>query len=88
MAFQQEETRWLAVSGASNMRDVGGLPTADGKRHVRWRRLLRSDELSALTADDWAMLVRLDIQHVCDLRHGNKQAVFPISPPADVVLRS
>lgn len=63
-------SRWVHVSGAENMRDLGGLPTRDG-RQVQPRRLLRSDSLQALTAEDVRHLVdELDVRAVADLRTG------------------
>jgi protein-tyrosine phosphatase len=56
------------LDGAFNFRDLGGLPTLDG-RHVRRRRLFRSDTLQALSERDVAAL-RDDfgLQVVIDLR--------------------
>ncbi|HKC29724.1 MAG TPA: tyrosine-protein phosphatase [Jatrophihabitans sp.] len=63
-------SRWVDVAGAENMRDLGGLPTADG-RHVQPHRLLRSDSLQALTPEDVRHLVHdLDVRAVADLRTG------------------
>lgn len=59
--------RHIALQGALNFRDFGGYPAADGRR-LRWRRLFRSDRLSALTAADYGVLDGLKIQVVCDLR--------------------
>ena len=41
-------TLWLSLEGAVNVRDVGGLPTRDGRR-VRSGKLIRSDNLQDLT---------------------------------------
>lgn len=50
------------------MRDVGGLPTADG-RTVQPGRLLRSDNLQDLTAEDIRLLIeRHGLTDVVDLR--------------------
>jgi len=60
--------RWLALSGAANARDVGGLPTVDG-RSTRPGVLLRSDNLQDLTPADVALLVdTLKLRTVLDLR--------------------
>ena len=59
--------RHIALQGALNFRDFGGYPTTDGQR-LRWRRLFRSDRLSSLTPEDYALLNDLNIQVVCDLR--------------------
>ena len=56
------------LEGAFNFRDLGGLPTLDGRR-IRHLRLLRSDTLQALSERDAAAL-RDDfgLQVVIDLR--------------------
>ncbi|MFX6949516.1 tyrosine-protein phosphatase, partial [Acinetobacter baumannii] len=43
--------RHLALQGASNFRDLGGYPTADG-RTTRWRHIFRSNHLGHLTPED------------------------------------
>ena len=61
---------WLELDGADNVRDVGGLPTADG-RAVQPGRLIRSDSLQALTPADVRYLVDdLRVRAVADLRTG------------------
>jgi protein-tyrosine phosphatase len=58
---------WLDLTGAYNVRDLGGLPAAGGT--VRPRVLLRGDNLDGLTATDVALL-RDDVglRGVVDLR--------------------
>jgi protein-tyrosine phosphatase len=59
---------WIHLQGAVNVRDVGGLPTADGGETV-YGRLLRSENLQELTADDVARLVgEVGVTTVVDLR--------------------
>ena len=59
---------WIDLEGAVNVRDVGGMPTADGGETV-YRRLLRSENLQELTAEDIALLVdELGVTTVVDLR--------------------
>jgi protein-tyrosine phosphatase len=59
---------WIELQGAVNVRDVGGLPTADGGETV-YRRLLRSENLQELTAEDIALLVdEIGVTTVVDLR--------------------
>ncbi|MFB7663576.1 tyrosine-protein phosphatase [Kitasatospora sp. NPDC056138] len=55
------------LSGVRNFRDVGGLPTADG-RSVRHGRLFRSGHLARATPDDVSALVGLGLRLVIDLR--------------------
>lgn len=60
--------RWVELDGVVNMRDVGGLPTADGG-HIATGRLLRSDNLQDLSDQDVAHLVRdLGVTDIVDLR--------------------
>jgi len=57
------------LSGPSNFRDLGGYRTAAG-RHVRWRRVFRSDALR-LTEDDVSVLRdEVGLRTVVDLRTG------------------
>lgn len=59
---------WIDLEGVANMRDVGGLPTRDG-RTLRRRRLIRSDNLQDLTPSDVRHLVEeLGVTDVVDLR--------------------
>ena len=63
-------SRWIDVDGADNMRDLGGLPTRDG-RVVQPRRLIRSDSLQTLSDADVRHLVDdLEVRAVADLRSG------------------
>ena len=60
--------QWLDLQGAVNVRDVGGLPTVDGRR-TRSRVLLRADNLQDLTPDDVARLLdEHRVRTVVDLR--------------------
>jgi len=59
--------RHLALEGAYNFRDLGGIPTRDGKA-VRWGQVFRSDALANLTSSDYARLNAMGIALVCDLR--------------------
>jgi hypothetical protein len=61
-----------ALTGAFNFRDLGGLPTADGRR-TRPGRLFRSDTLQALTEADVTHLVEsLGVMLVIDLRDSDE----------------
>jgi protein-tyrosine phosphatase len=62
-----EPTRTIDLSGCFNFRDLGGYPTADGRR-IRWRRLFRADGLSRLDAVDCGVLAELGLATVVDLR--------------------
>ncbi len=59
---------WIELEGAANVRDVGGLPTVDGRR-TRPGVLLRADNLQTLTPSDVVELVeRRGLRTVLDLR--------------------
>jgi protein-tyrosine phosphatase len=60
--------RWVRLDGTTNMRDLGGLPTADGGRTVPGR-ILRSDNLQTLSPDDVERLLgEFGLREVIDLR--------------------
>ncbi|KUJ66570.1 protein tyrosine phosphatase [Streptomyces albus subsp. albus] len=85
-----------ALTGVRNFRDVGGLPTADGRR-VRPGVLFRSGHLAHATADDAAFLGGLGLHTVFDFRNaadirlegpdvalpGVRNVNIPLSDPAD-----
>jgi protein-tyrosine phosphatase len=59
---------WIDLEGAVNVRDLGGLPTEDG-RQTAYGRLLRSDNLQDLSPSDIATLVDgIGVTTVVDLR--------------------
>jgi protein tyrosine/serine phosphatase len=61
---------WIDLEGAVNVRDVGGIPLADGGA-IAARRLLRSDNLQDLTPEDVDRLVDdHGVRAVIDLRTG------------------
>lgn len=59
--------RWVDLTGAHNVRDLGGLPTAEG-RWVRTGRVFRSDSLDRCEEADVAQLRARGIAHLVDLR--------------------
>jgi protein-tyrosine phosphatase len=62
-----DDSRILTLEGVSNFRDVGGIPTADG-RILKTGLLFRSDELSQLTRADREKLHALRLKTIIDLR--------------------
>ncbi|MEU8341589.1 Protein tyrosine/serine phosphatase [Actinomadura meyerae] len=61
-------TRWIELDGAVNARDLGGLPTVDG-RTTRRGRVLRSDNLQDLSVADVRLLLDdYALKNVIDLR--------------------
>jgi protein-tyrosine phosphatase len=59
--------RWLALDGAVNVRDVGGMPLARGGA-TRRGVLVRADNLQGLSERDVAELEALGVRLVVDLR--------------------
>ncbi|TDO47579.1 protein tyrosine/serine phosphatase [Kribbella sp. VKM Ac-2571] len=62
--------------GCRNVRDVGGLPTADG-RVVREGVLIRADSLQYLTADGIEAVRRSGVSRILDLRGDGEVAIAP-----------
>jgi protein-tyrosine phosphatase len=69
-------TRELRIATLPNLRDIGGLPTADGGR-VRTGLLFRSTDLSRLDDDGAAALAGLGIRTVFDLRTAGERTGRP-----------
>ncbi|MBU7600676.1 tyrosine-protein phosphatase [Streptomyces sp. P38-E01] len=63
-----------SLTGVRNFRDVGGLPTTDGRR-VREGVLFRSGHLAHATAEDTAFLTGLGLHTVFDFRNAADQAL-------------
>ncbi|MEV6177536.1 tyrosine-protein phosphatase [Streptomyces sp. NPDC052015] len=84
------------LSGVRNFRDVGGLPTVDGRR-VRHGVLFRSGHLAHATDEDAAFLSSLGLHTIFDFRNAADQKLegpdvelpgvrnvnLPLSDPAD-----
>ncbi|MEU6210333.1 tyrosine-protein phosphatase [Streptomyces sp. NPDC047023] len=84
------------LTGVRNFRDVGGLPTSDGRR-VMPGRLFRSGHLAHATETDAEFLASLGLHTVFDFRNGADHALegpdvelpgvrnvnIPLSDPAD-----
>ena len=71
----------LAWDGCKNVRDLGGLKTADG-RTTRRRAIVRSDTPSRLTAEGWAALHSYGIRTIITLRtHGMQEKELDFTPP-------
>ena len=74
-------TRNLEWEPCWNVRDLGGLPTADGA--TRWGALVRADCLGKLTADGRRALVDYGVRTVIDLRGPLELAEDPPAFPGD-----
>jgi protein-tyrosine phosphatase len=63
--------RCLDWDGCYNVRDLGGLPTADG-RETRWGAVVRSEAPDLLTAGGWSALYEHGIRTIIDLRNADE----------------
>lgn len=73
-------TRWIELDGVVNMRDLGGLPTHDG-RSTRDGRLIRSDNLQDLTDADVRQLIEvLHVSDIVDLRSDTERTLTGPGP--------
>ncbi|MEU9732904.1 tyrosine-protein phosphatase [Streptomyces sp. NPDC048002] len=93
---QQVPSTEPELAGVRNFRDVGGLPTVDGRR-VRHGVLFRSGHLAHATAQDAAFLAGLGLHTIFDFRNAADQKLegpdvelagvrnvnLPLSDPAD-----
>jgi protein-tyrosine phosphatase len=61
------DPRWLTLTGAENIRDLGGLPLKTGG-HTRHGVLLRADTLQELTEQDVKLLLDYGLRTIIDLR--------------------
>ena len=78
--------RLIDLDGPDNFRDLGGLPTVDG-RYVRWGHFYRTDKLSELSATDLAYVESLGLATVMDFRSEAERAAAPDVLPQGVDYR-
>jgi len=72
--------RVLVWEGCTNVRDLGGLSTCDG-RTTRWRAIVRSDNPANLTAVGWSALYAYGIRTIISLRtYGKVENELNITP--------
>ena len=73
--------RVLVWDGCTNVRDLGGLRTCDG-RMTRWGAIVRSDTPARLTAAGWSALYAYGIRTIITLRtHGMVEDELNFTPP-------
>ena len=70
------QRRHIQLQGSSNLRDIGGYRTADG-RQVRWGRVFRSGSLWGLTEADWRWMDAHGFALLCDLRSDAERELAP-----------
>lgn len=73
----------IVLTGEDNMRDLGGYESKSGGT-VKYQKLLRSGELSALTDADKEIMTKLGIKQVIDLRTDSEATEKPDSLPAGI----
>lgn len=76
--------RRLTWDGCFNVRDLGGLPTSDG-RLIRHGALVRADKVGGLSADGWAALVAHGVRTIVDLRDPSEHQPDLAPRPAHMV---
>lgn len=76
--------RDLAWEGCFNVRDLGGLPTVDG-RVTLTGRVVRADALDRLTRAGWAALTAYGVRTIIDLRNDDEHGGDLTPRPASVV---
>lgn len=74
--------RTLAWDGCANVRDLGGLPTEDG-RETKLRRIVRADSVRQLSDGGWQAAAGYGIRTVLDLRFHEE---LDADPPGDAPL--
>jgi len=73
-------SRDLVWDGCLNVRDLGGLPTADGEE-TRRGAIVRADSVRLLSADGWRAVVDHGVRTVIDLRGDHEREE---DPPAEL----
>ncbi|SDH01378.1 tyrosine-protein phosphatase [Nonomuraea jiangxiensis] len=79
--------RDLAWDGCHNVRDLGGLPAAGGRR-TRWGAVVRSDTPDRLTPAGWAAAAAHGVRTILDLRRPGEHRAEPgLRPPGMTVVQ-
>ena len=68
--------RTIPVEGASNVRDLGGYETSDG-RQTRWRALFRAADIHHLSPSAQSTLIDAGVRTVIDLRGSRELTEAP-----------
>ena len=75
--------REIPFAKAKNFRDLGGIPTADGRR-VKWGLIYRSGKLDKLSKLDQLQLQNLGLKTVVDFRSDQEVEEEPDNLPAGI----
>ena len=77
--------RQLLWDGCVNVRDLGGIPTEDG-RETRFGAIVRADSVRRLSGAGWEALVDYGVSRIVDLRwHDELEADPPADLPVELV---
>jgi len=76
MSFEKKSSRFLAWDACYNARELGGYPAANG-RQIRWRTLVRADNLHRLTPDGQEALCDYGVRTIIDLRLAHEVEMHP-----------
>jgi hypothetical protein len=76
--------RHLDWPGAFNVRDLGGLPAAGGRR-TAWGAVVRADSLSRLNEAGWQALLDYGVRTVVDLRSEEERGEDAATRPEEIV---
>lgn len=79
----RDDGRLVDLEGPVNFRDLGGLPTNEGKT-IKRGMLFRSDKLSLLTSRDFEVLDSLNIKNIVDFRTKGEVEKEPYSVPSSM----
>ena len=71
--------RQLDWEGGANVRDLGGLPTVDG-RETSWDAVVRGDAPDSLTPAAWDALLAHGIRTIVDLRNDDERIPEAVRP--------
>lgn len=75
-------SRAVYMENAINFRDLGGIPTQDG-RYTKWGKIFRSAELQDLSKEDQQTFRELGIGSIIDLRSDKEIEEAPDNYPQD-----
>ncbi|WP_373483283.1 tyrosine-protein phosphatase [Acetobacterium sp.] len=63
--------RLIQLENSINIRDIGGYTGVDGRK-IKWRKVIRSEELAHLSDKDVSYFAALRLKHVFDFRNKSK----------------
>jgi protein-tyrosine phosphatase len=72
VGLYMDRERHLDWDGCCNVRDLGGLPAAGGRR-TRWGAVVRADAIDRLTPAGWAALEAHGVRTIVDLRNDDER---------------